>query len=77
MFFVRVFGNKDFGVFVYKNDHPPPHCHVRFGDKSEVCITIPLIQPLHGAEISRVIREEIENHLDLLVGTWDKLNPKR
>ena len=30
---VRVFGNKNFGVFVYKDDHPPPHCHVRFGDQ--------------------------------------------
>lgn len=73
---MRVFGNKNFGVFVYKNDHPPPHCHVRFGDKSEVCVMIPLIQPMYGAEISREIRGEIENHLDTLVKKWDELNPQ-
>ena len=74
---MRIFGNKFFSVFVYKNDHPPPHCHVRFGDRSDVCVTIPLIEPMYGAEISREVREEIENNLEELMETWDKFNPKR
>jgi hypothetical protein len=73
---VKVFGNNKFSVFVYK-DHPPPHCHVRLGDKSDVCVAIPLIQPMYGAEISREVREEIENNLEALIEAWDKLNPKR
>lgn len=32
---------------------------------------------MYGAEISREVREEIENNLEELMETWDKFNPKR
>lgn len=74
---MKVFGNSRFSVYIHKVDHPPPHCHVRFGDKSEVCLELPFLEPMYGATISRDVIEEIENHLEELLDAWDKFHPKR
>jgi hypothetical protein len=74
---MKIFGNERFRIYIREDDHPPPHCHVRFGDESEICIMIPLIEPMYGATISRDVYDAIENNLDLLTETWDKFHPKR
>lgn len=74
---MKIFGNKKFSVSINEVDHPPPHCHVRFIDGSVVCVTIPFVEPMYGATISRDIRDAIEKKLDALTKAWDKLHPKR
>ncbi len=74
---MKIFGNERFSVYIHENDHPPPHCHVRFVDKSEVCVMIPIVEPMYGATISHEIREEIENKLEPLTKAWEKIHPKR
>jgi hypothetical protein len=74
---MKVFGNEKFRIYVRELDHPPPHCHIRFGDKSEVCVTIPLMEPMYGATISREVRDAVYANLDALSQEWDRLHPKR
>jgi len=74
---MKVFGNERYNVYIHELDHPPPHCHVRFGDQSVVCVTIPLVEPLYGEYLSRAVRDDIENNLDALTKAWDRLHPKK
>lgn len=66
-----------FGVYVYDEDHPPPHCHVIFTDGEEVVVTLPLLQPLHGKKLDKKTKRVLTQKLDQLVDEWDRLNPKR
>jgi len=73
---VKIFGSNRFRVYVHELDHPPAHCHVRFGDKSEVCVTLPFVEPMYGATISREVREAIVENLDALIDKWETLHRK-
>lgn len=73
---VNVVKGKKFSIYVYE-DHPPPHCHVRFPDNSEISVSLPFIEPLYRATITKEIEEAIEKNLDLLTNIWDKLNKPR
>jgi hypothetical protein len=66
-----------FNIYVRGNDHPPPHCHVRYKDGSNVSVTIPLIEPMYGATIDWEVRKAILDNLDKLTDEWDKLHPKQ
>ena len=57
---MKVCHDPRFSIYIYGDEHPPPHCHVRFKDNSSVCVTIPLVEPMYGALINRKIREVIE-----------------
>jgi hypothetical protein len=74
---MKIFGNRQFRMYIREVDHPPPHCHVRFGDKTEVCVTIPLVEPMYGAEINHRVRSAIEENMEGLTKAWDKFHPKR
>ena len=74
---MKVFGNTKFKVYIYKNDHLPPHCHVRFADGSEVRVMIPLVEPMDGSTISKEVSEAIVNKLNSLTRIWDKFHPQR
>ena len=74
---MKIFGNQRFSIHIRELDHQWAHCHVRFGDQSEVCVAIPEIEPMYGASISREVRDAIENNLDALTDAWDRLHPKR
>ncbi len=74
---MKIIGNDKVNVYVYRNDHPPPHCHVRLRNGSEISIDIPLIKPRYGQRITGEIKEIIEEHLDEICEAWDELHPKR
>ncbi len=71
---VKIIGNKIFGVYVYPNDHPPPHCHIRFNNGSDISVDLPLIVARYGATISKEVKELIENNLEKLCESWEQLN---
>lgn len=73
---MKVVSGNNFNIYVYK-DHPPPHCHVRFSDNSEILVSLPLAEPLHGGTISKEIEESIFSNLNPLTEMWDKLNKPR
>jgi hypothetical protein len=68
---------KNFSIHVWGNDHPPPHCHVKFKDGTEVCVIIPSIEPMYGASINNEVKTAIMEHIDELADLWDKCNPPR
>lgn len=74
---MSIYSTPNFSIHVRGNDHPPPHCHVRFRDGSDVSVMIPLIEPMYGATISSEVREAIEDNLDAIVDKWDALHPVR
>lgn len=74
---MKICGTGKFCIYIRGLDHPPPHCHVRFGDGSEVCVTLPLIEPMYGATITKEVREVIIANLEELTEKWDELHPKR
>jgi hypothetical protein len=74
---MKVLSNRNFKIYVYPNDHPPPHCHVVFRDGSDISVDVPLIEPRYGAKISKEVKIAIEEALDEICDTWDTLNPMK
>lgn len=72
---MKVLSDSNFKVYVYANDHPPPHCHVVFTDGTSISVNIPLIKPMYGATISKEVKNAIEEVLDTICDAWDSLNP--
>lgn len=74
---MKIVESDNFNVYVFPNDHPPPHCHIIYNDGSEVCVGIIFIDSLYGAKISRKVRNVIINNIDKLADAWDELNRRR
>lgn len=75
---MRIVRSQQYTIHTYPNDHVPPHCHVRYADKSEISVDIPLILPRYGATISKEVEKLIEDNLEILGEAWDKLHePKK
>jgi|GEM_PF-1779195 hypothetical protein len=72
---VKILTNSNFKIYVYPNDHPPPHCHVVFRDGTDITVDLPLIEVRYGAKISKEIKVAIEEALDKICDAWDALNP--
>ena len=71
---MKVVEHSKFNIYVYPNDHPPVHCHVRYNDDSDVSVDLPMIVPRYGAKISRETVKTIEDNLDKLINIWEELN---
>ena len=71
---MQIIGNTKFKIYVYPNDHPPPHCHVRYNDGSDVSVDIPLIMPRYGATITKEVEEMIRKNVDKICKAWEMLN---
>jgi hypothetical protein len=74
---MKVVGNKNYKIYVYPEDHPPPHCHVRFKDGRDVTVDVPLIEPRYGATISKEVRETIADNMEEICKAWEELNEKQ
>lgn len=74
---MKVVESDNFNVYVFPNEHPPPHCHIIYNDETEVCVGIIFIDSLYGAKISRKVRKVIIENIDELADAWDKLNKPR
>jgi hypothetical protein len=63
-------------IFVYFDDHNPPHFHAIYNDYEELII-IPSLETLRGslppARKRKVIDWAIEN-MNLIVGKWNEFN---
>lgn len=72
---MRVFRNQEFAIYIRGIDHPPPHCHVRFRNGSQICVMIPLVEPMYGASMDSDVKEAVLDNLDALADAWDLLHP--
>jgi tyrosine-protein phosphatase YwqE len=73
---MRIFSESDFKIYVYDDEHPPPHCHVIFNNGTELCITLPLLTEMFGKTIKKSVRKFLEKNIEVLVEEWEKRNPK-
>ena len=71
------FGTKHIKIFVYAEDHPPPHCHVVRTDKSVTRVVLPTLKELTGAPLSRIEKDLILKRLDEICEAYDEKNPKK
>ena len=72
---MRIATGSNCSIHIYPRDHPPPHCHVRFSDGTEVLVDLPLIQVRFGKEISDEVRRLIEDKLDTICDLFDQWHP--
>lgn len=72
---VRILTEDQFSVWVYANDHPPPHCHIRRNDGDEIVVTLPLMEPLYGGELTKKEFQAIQDNIDTLLIAWEAYNP--
>jgi hypothetical protein len=59
-------------VFMNRDDHPPPHFHVRYGGY-EAQVVIATGRPLKGRlppRVARIVREWATQHRDALMEDW-------
>ena len=65
-------------IFIYGNDHAPPHFHVRSGD-SDCTIDIGALEVTAGhvsrRDLARVLAWASENRASLMA-KWDELNAR-
>lgn len=73
---MRVIKRESFSIYVYAEDHAPPHCHVRFKDKKELSIILPTITGMYGAKIPKEVKKVIMDNIDALSDMWEELNPE-
>ncbi|MFZ1321409.1 MAG: DUF4160 domain-containing protein [Ignavibacteria bacterium] len=73
---MKILKTKKFTIHIYIDDHPPPHCHVRFKE-TEISVDLPLIAPRYGATISKDVKEFIEQNLDEICDEFDRMHPPR
>jgi hypothetical protein len=74
---MKIVGNDIFGIYIYPNDHPPPHCHVRYKNGDDISVDIPLIIARYKAQISKPETLMIEENIEKLCSEWERLNPKK
>ena len=58
---------------VYFNDHPPPHCHVFWGDK-EALVKLSDQGHLEGRHLPAKGRKAVAKHIGALRDAWQKFN---
>jgi hypothetical protein len=73
---VRIITKNTYSIYVYPEDHPPPHCHIRYRDKGpESVIGLPILNLLIGRQITKQIKDVLISNLDKLIKAWQELNP--
>jgi len=70
------YGNKEIGIYINYEDHPPPHVHVRRGG-IETRVVIPTLRILSGPGLSIKEQNLIIQNMDTLCDEYDRINPKR
>ena len=63
-------------VYIYANDHNPPHCHVICSDGEEQLITIPDLKVLIGADLNRQVKNLLIENLEKMIIIWDEYTNK-
>ena len=65
-----------FSVYVYANDHAPPHCHVLWeaGEKVAV-VNLNSLSLIAGHRVPQAGMRLVRNHRAELLDAWNDLNP--
>lgn len=59
-------------VYMYRADHPPPHCHVRYGGRwAKLSLTGKEISGKLPRRVLSLVRRWILEHRDKLVRNWE------
>ncbi len=74
---MRILTGDNFGVYIYDDDHPPPHCHIIFKNQEDLVITLPLLNEMFGKVIPKKVRNLLLNNLDDLIIYWETKHPER
>jgi hypothetical protein len=70
------YGNREIGIYINYDDHPPPHIHVR-RNGTETRVVIPTLRILSGPALSANERHLVIQNMDFLCDEYDRINPKR
>lgn len=73
---MRVLSGSGFGVYIYDDEHPPPHCHIIFNDDEELVITLPLLMEMFGKPIPKKVSRYLTEHLLELIDVWETKHPE-
>ena len=74
---MKVIEGDNYDVYIYPDDHPPPHCHIRYCDEEESVVGLPLLNHLYGIKSIRKVHNELIKNIDLLIDKWEELNPNK
>ena len=72
---MRVLSKDGFSVYIYDDEHPPPHCHVIFKNNDEVVIGLPFLNTKYGKTITKKVKHFLEDNIDVLLDAWDDKHP--
>nr|WP_262921422.1 DUF4160 domain-containing protein [Maribellus maritimus] len=71
---MKIIERDNFKIYIYVDDHYPPHCHVRWSDEVESIIALPTLDLLYGKRITKKLKSLLYEELDALIDAWDKYN---
>ena len=74
---MRILEKDGVAVYIYDNEHPPPHCHLVFSNGEEKIVGLPLLDVWFGKSIKKWIRNYLEENIETLLNTWDEKHPIR
>jgi hypothetical protein len=75
---VKIIKGDNFNVYVYPEDHAPPHCHIRYkGNEPESVVGLPLFNLIAGVPVSKPIKKVLRQNINKLTKAWDQLNPNK
>ena len=74
---MRILTSNGFAVYIYDDEHPPPHCHVIFNNDDEVVVGLPFLECWYGKTITKKVKRYLEDNLEILLETWDNKHQKR
>lgn len=74
---MKIAETEKFKVYIYPDDHPPPHCHVRYKGGLDISVDMPLIEPRYNARITKDVYDIISLNLENLCSAWERLNPNK
>jgi hypothetical protein len=64
-------------VYIYDDEHPPPHCHVVLSDKEEIVVGLPFLNVMFGGKLTKKMRGFLKANMNQLCDTWEQKHPKR
>ncbi|MDP9046981.1 MAG: DUF4160 domain-containing protein [Bacteroidota bacterium] len=74
---MKVLDGDGCAIYIYDEEHPPPHCHVIYTDKSEIVVGLPFLEGWYGKNVGRKLKRFLNENLETLTEAWDKRHPKR
>jgi hypothetical protein len=74
---MKILDGDGFAVYIYDNEHPPPHCHIIYANKRKVVAGLPLLNGMYGTTVDRLLKKYLTENLELLTETWESKHPNK